>query len=114
MENTPRTIPSIVEQIKEEMIKEGLHPTSVDIEDEDPNYIGVIINTDDHFYDDEDNLYEHDVDIACEKVKKIINGIDLKNVDDVDSNSKIDYALWDDVEYDYDSYHFVLAAQDWH
>lgn len=111
MENTPRTVASIVDQIKAEMAKEGLHPISVDIEDEDPNYVGVIINTDDHFYDDEDNLYEHDVDIACEKIEKIINGIDLKNVYDEYEDSKIDYALKGDVTYDYDNYHFVLAAE---
>lgn len=101
----------LADDVKDAAIKKGVTITSVgDIDDEDPSFVVISLNTDDNFYDDADEL-----DVAAEteattKIQKALEECGIEHIWDESDERFIDYVL-DSVQYDGDTYNIYLKEK---
>lgn len=110
-----KTLKDVAELIFKEGKQKGLKLKSVEVEDEDPSYPLIRLNTSDSWFDEFDNEDEEAEKSAINKLKQILSEIDLKQIKDEYEERLIDYRV-SDIQYDgsftgYEEYDIYLEEK---
>ena len=88
-----KTLKDVAELIFKEGKQKGLELKSFDIEDEDPSFPLIRLNTSDSWFDEFDNEDEEAERKAIAILKEIVSKIDLNKITDSYEERTIDYKV---------------------